>query len=56
MDDVFHSRASAYVLMGTFVIATMIVYGAVARPWAYKRVNDQGALGAIARGIVVNTG
>lgn len=54
--DVFHSRASAFILTGTFVVAVMIVYGGIARPWSYAHVNDDGVTGKLARGILVTTG
>lgn len=56
MDQVFHHRFTTFVLMGSFVVATMIVYGYVVRTWAYDHSNDQGTLGDIATGILTTTG
>jgi hypothetical protein len=54
--NVFHHRATSYILMGSFVVATMIVYGYVARTWAYKHANDSGTMGDIATGILFTSG
>lgn len=56
MDGVFHHRATSFILMGSFVVATMIVWGYVGRTWSYAHSNDQGTLGEIARGILTTTG
>lgn len=56
MDAVFHHRATSFILMGSFVVATMIVYGYVARTWAFSHTQDDGVLGDIATGILTTTG
>jgi len=56
MDEVFHSRFTSFVLLGTFVVGTMIVYGYIARTWSYKHSQDDGTMGDIARGILSTTG
>lgn len=56
MDEVFHSRFTSFVLLGTFVVTTMIVFGYVGRTWSYKHSQDDGAFGNVARGILSTTG
>lgn len=54
--DVLHSRFTVAVLTASTVVAVMIVWGGIARPWSYKHVNDEGVTGQLARGILVTTG
>lgn len=56
MNDVFHSRFTSFVLLGTFVVSTMVVFGYVGRTWSYKHSQDAGTVGSIARGILSTTG
>jgi len=56
MESVFHHRVTSFVLMASFVVGTMIVWGYVGRTWAYKHSNDAGVLGDVASGILSTTG
>lgn len=56
MDQVFHHRFTSFVLMGSFVVATMLVTGYVVRTWSYKHSSDDGILGSIANGYLSNAG
>lgn len=55
MDSAFHHRVTTFVLMGSFVVATMLVTNYVIRTWSYKHSQDEGILGKVATGYLYNS-
>jgi len=55
MDTVFHHRVTSFVLMGSFVVATMLLTNYVARTWSYKHSQDEGIVGKFATGYLYNS-